>query len=75
MPPKQNDLPGMTDRKLSDLSDKAHEYAEIRDKRMALSTKEHELKQDLHGLMKRHKMKNYVFDDVEIQIVAKGRNG
>lgn len=66
----QKDLPGMSDRKMSDLSDAAYDYAKIRDKRMALSQEEHGLKERLLGLMKKHRMKEYRYEDVEITVVA-----
>lgn len=68
--PKQKDLPGMSDRKLTDLSDAAYDYAKIRDERMDLSQQESQLKQRLLTLMKKHKMKEYVYEDVEIRVVA-----
>lgn len=67
---KQNDLPGMSDRKLEDLSDTAYDYAKVRDKRMELSREEGELKSKLLTLMKRHRMKEYVYEDVEIRVVT-----
>lgn len=68
--PKQQDLPEMGNRQLKDLSDAAYDYASIRDKRMELSQDEHRLKEKLLSLMKKHKMKEYVYEDVEIKVVA-----
>lgn len=68
--PKQKDLPGMSDRKLDDLSDTAHDYAKVRDSRMELSQEEGQLKAKLLTLMKKHRMKEYIYEDVEIRVVT-----
>lgn len=68
--PKQKDLPEMSDRKLDDLSDTAHDYAKVRDSRMELSQEEGQLKAKLLTLMKKHRMKEYIYEDVEIRVVT-----
>ncbi len=69
---KQKDLPGMEDqdRRINELHETAEEYAEIRDKRMALTVKETQAQDKLHGLMKKHKRRDYVCGLVEVHIVA-----
>lgn len=67
--PKQEDLPGMSDRKLKDLHDCALEYAEKRDERQALLMEEVELKGKLLTLLKKHKMEHYEYEDVVIDLV------
>ena len=65
----QNDLPGMSDRKIEALQDAAGEYAKKRDKRMKLLAEEVELKGELLKLMKHHKKEEYVYDGITIFIV------
>lgn len=65
----QNDLPGMSDRKIEALQDAAEEYAKKRDRRMKLLAEEVELKGELLKLMKRHKKEEYVYDGITISIV------
>lgn len=60
----------MSDRKLDDLSDTAHDYAKVRDSRMELSQEEGQLKAKLLTLMKKHRMKEYIYEDVEIRVVT-----
>ena len=72
--PRQKDLPGMSDRKLAKLHDAAMSYAEVRDKRMALSADEVELKGQLLDLMKLHKREHYEYGGVVIDIVHEKEN-
>jgi hypothetical protein len=67
--PKQESLLGMEDREIKDLVSTARKYADVRDDRQQLTLKEVELKNELLGLMKRHRKKDYVFDGIEIHIV------
>jgi len=67
--PREQSLPGMEDRQISELHDKALQYAEIRDERMRLNGEEVELKTELLGLMKKHKKETYKYNGVEINIV------
>jgi hypothetical protein len=70
-PKDQKDLPGMEDREIKDLEEKAHEYKKILNKRQDLTRREVELKTDLLALMKKHKRREYVRDGIEIRIVTK----
>ena len=67
--PKQNNLPGLEDRRIADLHEAAEEYVKYRDKRQELTTKEVELKQELLRLMHKHKKTEYRCDGVEVSIV------
>lgn len=67
---KQGDLPGMEDRSIPELVDKAKQYVDVRNDRQDLTRRESELKQDLLGLMHRHKKTEYIHDGVEIKIVV-----
>lgn len=64
--PKQQDLPGMSDRKLKDLHECAEEYAEKRDERQAIGLEEVALKARLLGLLKKHKLDHYEYEGVTI---------
>lgn len=66
----QKDLPGMEERELKDLEEKAHEYFKIRNKRQDLTRREVELKTDMLGLMKKHKKRDYERDGIEIHVVT-----
>lgn len=56
--------------KLSDLQDLAQEYAEVRNQRAALTPEEVRLKGELLAAMKKHKLKDYVYEDIEIHVVT-----
>lgn len=64
------DLPGMTDRKIKPLHDKAKEYVALRDQRMALGAQEVEAKGQLLDLMHAHKKENYICEGIEITIIS-----
>ena len=66
----QGSIPGMEEREIKDLEEKAHEYLKIRNKRQDLTRREVELKTDLLGLMKRHKKTEYVRDGIQIHVVT-----
>jgi hypothetical protein len=66
---KNQDLPGMEDRSIKGLEDVASEYADIRDRRMALLQEEIELKGKAMKLMKKHGKSEYRRDGIEITIV------
>lgn len=68
--PKQGRLPEMEDPEIEELEAKAEEYADVRDRRMALTPQEDQLKKDLLALMKKHDKKTYVHDGYDIRIVA-----
>lgn len=66
--PKQQDL--IEGRVLQDLEDKAEEYREVRDQRMALTPRENSLKLELLALMKKHKRSVYERDGIHIEVVT-----
>jgi hypothetical protein len=66
---KDQDLPGMEDRSIRALEEVASEYADIRDRRMALLQEEIELKGRAMRLMKKHGKSEYRRDGIEILIV------
>ena len=70
--PKQDDLPGMEDRKIAELEAAALEYAEGRDERMDMTKREVELKTKLLALMHKHGKTTYKCGDIEITIVPEG---
>jgi hypothetical protein len=61
---KQEDLPGMEERKIPDLHKAATAYAGIRDERQELSLREVEAKQKLLDLMHKHEKEEYNFDGI-----------
>jgi hypothetical protein len=69
---KQEDLPGMEDRKIAELEAAALEYAEGRDERMEMTKREVELQDKLLKLMHKHNKEVYRCGDIEIKIVPKG---
>jgi len=66
---KQQRLPG-TEGKIADLQDAAEKYAGIRDERQELTKQEVDLKGKLLGLMKRHKLTEYKYGGVEINVIV-----
>lgn len=71
MPDTQTELPGMENRHIADIEDAARNYARVRDKRMGLTLQEHDLKELLHQVMKRHEKTVYRVAEMEVKIVAK----
>lgn len=71
MPDKQAELPGMEDRHIEAIEDAARNYARIRDRRMALTLQEHDLKELLHQVMIRNEKTVYRVAEMEVKIVAK----
>jgi hypothetical protein len=67
---RQPRLPQMEDPEIEELEAAAEEYASIRDQRIALTPQEHQLKETLLGLMKKHKKTNYLHDGYDIKIVS-----
>jgi hypothetical protein len=65
---KQDRIPGI-ENKLQDLHDAALSYADKRDERQACLLEEVALKQTLLGMMKKHKLEHYEYEDVNIDIV------
>jgi hypothetical protein len=64
----QSRLPG-TVNNIEELDELALAYAAVRDERMALGRQETELKDKVHACMTAHKLKNYKYGEVEINIV------
>ena len=67
--PKQARLPGQEDPEIEELVGAAEAYAEIRDKRMALTEKETASKGEVLQLMKKHHKTHYKHDGIEITVV------
>jgi len=65
---KTGRLPGLEDPAIEELEDTARDYANLRDDRMHLTTKEVEAKETLLGLMKKHKKETYNHDGIEVKI-------
>jgi len=72
--PRAQRLPGMDEPKVAKLESLAHEYADIRDQRIALSVNEGSLKADIMEEMKRLKKEHYKRDGVEITLVHEKEN-
>lgn len=76
MTPKQGRLPGTEDPKIQEIHEAAEAYVDVRDKRIALSQKEGEVKKDLLAVLHKHKKKTYHFEDddesLDIEIVPEG---
>jgi len=68
--PRSQALPGMEDRAIAALEAVAEDYADIRDRRMALTIEETDLKQRALTLMHKHNKTVYRRDGVEIRIIA-----
>ena len=68
--PKQARLPGAEDPEIEELVGAAEHYADVRDKRMALTEKETQAKTDVLALMKKNKRTHYKHDGIEITVVA-----
>lgn len=68
--PRQEQLPGMKDRKLAALHNAALEYAEIRDERQELTKKESDLQKTLLSLMHKAKKEHYEYAGVECNLVV-----
>jgi phosphate starvation-inducible protein PhoH len=67
--PKLQALPGLEDHAIKPLEDAAELYAEIRDQRMELTQREHELKINALKLMHQYKKTIYRHNGVEITLV------
>lgn len=68
--PRQARLPTMEDRAIEELEDSAENYADVRDQRMELTREESRLKDELLGLMKKHKKTSYVHDGFDIKVIV-----
>ena len=72
--PRAQRLPGMDEPKVAKLESLAHDYADVRDQRIALSVNEGALKSDIMAEMKRLKKEHYKRDGVEITLVHEKEN-
>lgn len=72
--PRAARLPGTEDGPIKPLEDAAHDYADVRDRRMALSLEERAAKVKILGLMKEHGKEHYQRADVEIDLVMEKEN-
>ena len=66
---RQEDLPEMTDRKITALHTAAADYADIRDQRQELTTKEVDLKKKVLQIMKKNDLETYSYDGLVITVV------
>lgn len=71
---RQPRLPQMDDPKIEELEGLAEDYAEVRDERMELSTRESNLKKDLLSAMHRLKREKYNHGGVVITVVHEKEN-
>ena len=65
---KTKDLPGMEDRAIQPLHDKAVEYYKAVRERMAIGKKEVALKAEVRTLMKAANRTRYAYDGVEVEL-------
>jgi hypothetical protein len=68
--PRQKRLPGMEDPTIDEIQNAAMEYAEIRDERQELTTREVDLKKNLLNIMKKHHKTMYSHNGVVVQVVV-----
>ncbi len=71
--PKQGRLPAMDDPAIEELESAAEAYVEVRDRRMALTESEVELKDKLLTMMDANGKVVYHRDGIEIRVVPKDR--
>lgn len=69
---KQKRLPGVDDPEIEEIEEAAENYADTRDKRIAMLKKELDLKDVVLQVMKRHKKTSYRHGNLEIEIVPEG---
>lgn len=67
---KQMSIPGTERKQIKEVNDAAEHYVEQRDKRMGLTEKEHDAKEALIAVMKKHKIETYRDDDVTPPLVV-----
>lgn len=68
--PRQARLPGVEDAKIEGLESAAEEYADIRDKRQALTKEEVTLKNRLLAIMHKNGKKSYNHQGVSVQVIV-----
>ena len=66
---RQKTLPTMEDRAISSLENLARDYADVRDERQQLTTREVELKDNLLSTMKKLGRETYKRGNIEITVV------
>ncbi len=69
MAKKQTELKGIEAPSIPELDEAAEEYVEHRDKRIAVLTQEIAAKGVLLGLMKKHKLERYRYDDQIVEVL------
>jgi len=65
--PRQQALIG--DSRIEQLDQLARDYAEVRDRRMALTRQESEMKEELKTAMHKHRKETYICDGITIKLV------
>ena len=68
--PRQARLPGVEDPEIEELESAAEEYADVRDRRMALTKEEVRLQGELLTTMKKYDKTSYVHDGYDLKLVA-----
>lgn len=71
--PRQARLPQMEDPIIEELERAAEKYADVRDKRMALTTVEVSCKEELLSLMDKHGKSSYVHNGYDIKVVVESK--
>jgi alpha-galactosidase len=72
--PRQDVLPGIGDTKIAAIENAALDYAEIRDERQVLTTKEVDLKKRLLDLMHNKGLKEYKRNGISVKVVMEEEN-
>jgi len=67
---RQKTLPGMADRKIQAIENRALSYVEVRDARMELSQQEVKEKKFLMELLHKHGIKKYKRGNIDIELVV-----
>lgn len=62
-------LKGMEDMGIPELDRLANDYADVRDRRIALSRQEGDMKKSILGAMHKHHREEYVYEGVMIRVV------
>ena len=72
--PRQEVIPGIGDQKIAAIENAALDYAEIRDERQELTTKEVDLKKRLLDLMHNKGLKEYKRNGISVKVVMEEEN-
>ena len=72
--PRQEVIPGIGDQKIAAIENAAMDYAEIRDERQELTTKEVDLKKRLLDLMHNKGLKEYKRNGISVKVVLEQEN-